>query len=95
MKFPTPLTFEWDEGNQDKNWNKHNVYYREIEEVFFNRPIKIFPDFQHSQTEHRFLAYGKTNTGDLLTVVFTIRDQKLRVISARRQNKKERHIYEI
>lgn len=94
MKFPTPLAFDWDEGNQEKNWNKHNVHYREIEEVFFNKPIKIFSDVTHSQTEHRFLAYGKTNTNDLLAVVFTIRDQKLRVISARRQNKKESCIYE-
>ncbi len=94
MKLHAPLTFDWDEGNQDKNLNKHGVHYREIEEVFFNRPVKIFPDIGHSQIERRFLAYGKTNSGDLLLVVFTIRDQKLRVISARRQNKKERYIYE-
>ena len=53
-----------------------------------------FPDSRHSQNESRFLALGKTHNNKLLTVVFTIRSNKIRVISARRQNKKERSLYE-
>ncbi len=94
MKLPVPIVFEWDEGNKEKNLKKHKIHYKEIEEVFFNRPIKIFSDTKHSQKEKRFMAYGKTNKDDKLTVIFTVRKKKLRVISARKQNKKERSIYE-
>ncbi len=94
MKLPIPLSFEWDEGNNDKNWNRHRVYFKEIEEVFFNRPIKFFPDKKHSDKEKRYIALGKTNSGILLLVIFTIRSEKIRVISARGQNKKERRKYE-
>ena len=94
MKLPIPISFEWDFGNQEKNWKKHRIHYKEIEEVFFNKPIKIFPDKQHSQKEDRFLAYGKTKTNESLTIIFTVRRNKLRIISARRQNKRERKIYE-
>ena len=94
MKLPVPILFKWDQGNKDKNWKRHKIHYKEIEEVFFNRPIKIFPDVGHSQKEKRFLAYGRTNSDVLLTVVFVVRNKKLRAISARRQNKNEKAIYE-
>ncbi len=91
---PKPLTSEWDEGNVDKNLIKHNVSSKEVEEVFTNQPLKIFADLKHSQQESRFLAYGITNIARKLTIVFIIRNQKIRVISARDQNKNERIIYE-
>ena len=88
-----PTGFDWDKGNQTKNL-KHNVLNKEAEEVFFNKPLKIFADFKHSQQERRFLALGKTNVGRKLTVVFTLRGSLIRVISARDQSKKERRVYE-
>jgi len=94
VKIPTPLAFDWDEGNKHKNLKKHGLPQREIEEIFFNRPIKIFPDLKHSQKERRFLALGKNSVGSHLTIIFTIRNNKIRVISARKQNKKERRVYE-
>ena len=89
-----PLAFDWDEHNQYKNWHKHQVKFRECEQVFSNTPLKIFPDPKHSHTEARFLAYGVTNKSKPLTIVFTIRNQQIRVISARHQNKKEGQAYE-
>ena len=94
MKLPIPIAFEWDKGNIDKNWNKHKLFYKEAEEVFFNRPIKLFSDFKHSKKETRYLALGKTNEERYVTIVFTIINSKIRVISARNQNRKERKIYE-
>lgn len=88
-----PLEFDWDEYNKDKNWEKHRVDFRECEQVFFNEPVKFFPDPKHSKTEKRLVAYGKTNKGRKLTVVFTIRNKKVRVISARPMSRKERRIY--
>jgi|SRR3989344_6052846 len=94
MKLPTPLSFDWDEGNKDKNWKKHKVFYKEAEEVFFNKPLEIFEDPMHSSLEQRYVIYGFTNKDRKLTVVFTYRRNKIRVISARNQSKKERIIYE-
>ena len=93
-KLPSPIAFEWDKGNIEKNYVKHGITNKEAEEVFFNKPLKIFQDAKHSQKEKRFLTYGVTNQKRGLTIVFTIRKQKIRAVSARDQNKKERRIYE-
>jgi len=87
--------FDWDEGNIDKNWKKHQVSNQETEEVFFNHPLLINLDKKHSsKKEIRFQVLGITNGGRRLFVVFTLRNNKIRIISARDQNKKERRIYE-
>lgn len=94
MKLPVPLSFDWDKGNTDKNWIKHQVHFKEAEEVFLNKPLKIFSDKRHSIKEKRFQALGITNNRRNLTIFFTIRNSMIRVISARDQNKKERRKYE-
>lgn len=91
---PGPIAFDWDEGNIDKSWEKHKVHFKEVEEVFFNRPLRIFEDEKHSLKEKRLLAYGITNKGRKLTIVFTLRKGKLRTISARDMNKRELALYE-
>lgn len=85
--------FEWDEGNGDKNWRKHNVSYKECQEVFNNIPLMLKFDELHSKTEKRFQALGKTNKGKRLFLAFTFRKNKVRVISARNQSKLERGVY--
>jgi uncharacterized protein len=82
--------FEWDKGNKDKNWIKHRITIKEAEEVFFNKPQSVFDDIKHSQKEKRYTIVGKNNSGKLLTVFFTLRNNKIRIISARNQSKKER-----
>lgn len=87
--------FSWDKGNIDKNWIKHKVKDKESEEVFFNLPLIVSFNEKHSiKTEKRFKTLGKTNQGKKLFIVFTIRKNKIRIISARKQNKKERRRYE-
>ncbi len=85
--------FDWDDGNREKNWLKHRVTWSECEEPFFNSPLLLNPDPAHSQTETRHFALGQTNAGRLLFVVFTIRKEKIRVISARDMSRKEREFY--
>jgi uncharacterized DUF497 family protein len=85
--------FEWDESNRDKNWVAHQVSVGECEEVFFNLPILVQSDPVHSQTEARHYVLGQTNTGRRLFIAFTVRNNKIRVISARDMSKKERTIY--
>jgi len=89
-----PITFEWDQGNNLKNWEKHKVGIDECEQVFFNKPLRIYPDQKHSKIEQRFTAYGRTNDDRKLTVVFTFRNRLIRIISARDQNKNEKTKYE-
>ena len=91
INLPDVLAFDWDQGNLE-HIKKHNVEYNECEDIFYNDPI-YFEDPKHSRVEERFLTYGVTNEERLLTIVFTIRNKKVRVISARNQNKKEREIY--
>ena len=82
--------FEWDKGNKDKNWLKHGVSNSECEEIFFNQPLIIGYDGKHSQTEKRFYALGHTDLGRRLFVVFIVRENRIRIISARDMSKKER-----
>ena len=85
-------TFEWDQWNTDKIRVTHHVEPFECEEVFFNEVLYL-RDEAHSKHEQRYRALGITNAGRLLFVVFTVRSEKLRVISARDMHRKERSIY--
>ncbi|MEI7589772.1 MAG: BrnT family toxin [Deltaproteobacteria bacterium] len=85
--------FDWDGHNSDKNWVKHCVSSTECEQVFFNVPLLIFDDTGHSLTENRFYVLGSTDKNRNLFIVFTIRNQKIRIISARDMNAKERGKY--
>lgn len=85
--------FQWDKGNSEKNWIRHRVTKNECEQVFLNKPIIVGDDRGHSQIESRWYLLGQTDTHRLLFVVFTIRKNLIRVISARNMNKKERRIY--
>jgi len=81
--------FDWDEGNFDKNWIAHQVSNSECEEVFFNRPLIVADDKKHSATEKRYYVLGRTDAERLLFIAFTIRNNLIRVISARDMNNKE------
>ena len=86
------IGFEWDKGNLTKNWERHQVSMGECEQVFYNEPLIVFDDDNHSQNEKRWYLLGITDTGRELFIVFTIRKDLIRVISARDMNKKERII---
>ncbi len=86
--------FEWDDGNRDKNWKRHKVHWTEAEEAFFNEPIVLLPDPQHSQIETRLALLGRTLAERRLVIVFTVRKTRIRVISAGDMSKKERRIYD-
>lgn len=87
--------FDWNEGNARKK-DKHSVSIAESEQVFFNEPLLLIADAKHGQGEIRFHALGKSDEGRVLHITFTLRNagEKIRVISARDMNRKERIIYE-
>ena len=92
--FRMPVEFEWDKANKGKNWVKHRVSDAECEEVFFDHLKQLANDIFHSGQEARHILIGKTKIGRVLFVVFTMRKHKVRIISARDLNHKEKHLYE-
>ncbi len=87
------IEFEWDKGNIDKNM-KHQVGDKESEEIFGSAKKTIIKDEKHSLKEERYMIWGKTNVGRKLTVFFTLRNDKVRIISARDMNRKEKNAYD-
>lgn len=85
--------FQWDKGNIEKNWLKHHILHIECEQIFFNELLIVADDSKHSQKEKRWFALGRTESERRLFVVFTIRKNLIRIISARDMNKKEKRKY--
>ena len=88
--------FDWDEGNARKSVEKHDVSQSEAEQIFFNQPLLVLADEEHSNREARYHALGITNGTRLLHITFTLRatGSLVRVISARDMHRKERLVYE-
>lgn len=88
-----PIEFEWDSGNVDKNFKKHGIENREIEEVFLNNPL-ISEDKKHLRVENRYQCLGINDKREKLFISFTVRNRKIRIISTRSMNKKEKNTYD-
>ena len=78
--FPGITGFEWDAGNSEKNWLRHQVAQFEAEQLFLNRPIVVRRAPEHSGPEVRYFALGRADSGRQLMVAFTLRGSRLRVI---------------
>jgi len=85
--------FEWNEGNSNKNWHLHRVTDGECEDIFFNLPLIIAADAKHSNREKRFYALGRTENNRWLFVAFTVRENLIRVVSARDMTRREQRKY--
>jgi len=94
LKFKKPLKFQWDRGNIEKNWNKHQVTTQEAEEAFLDKHRLILEDKTHTNTENRYILIGQTKLARPLFIVFTTRQTKIRIISARNLKRKKHHIYQ-
>jgi hypothetical protein len=88
------IGFEWGKHNSEKITTRHGVTPVECEQVFFNIPVIAGDDERHSKIENRFYVLGQTDSDRLLFLVFTVRNDKLRVVSARDMNRKERRVYQ-
>ena len=94
--FDSVTGFQWDAGNERKNYDQHGVSQAEAEEIFRDPNLLVMPDTAHSQLETRYNALGATVSGRRLHVTFTLREHgsKIRVISARAMSRPERRSYE-
>ena len=93
ISLPEFKAFDWDKGNFKKNWIAHEVTPQEAEQVFFNAPLIVADDIKHSETEKRYVVLGQTDDERYIFIAFTMRNNHLRVISARDMNRKERKVY--
>lgn len=88
-------SFDWDSGNSGKSLRKHFVTDAEIEEVFQDKKLLILGKQIAPETnEPRFGVIGMASSGRIIFVSFTIRELKIRPISARLAEKKIRKLYE-
>ena len=83
--------FEWDEGNAGKNFRKHGITDKESEEAFKSNVFIVLKTSYLD--EERFQLFGESMKRKT-TVIFTIRKNKIRIISAREMSRKERNYYE-
>jgi uncharacterized DUF497 family protein len=86
---PTIKGFQWDAGKNALNFKKHGIDFDEAVEVFYQPHCILRSD---RNTEERWIAVGETDNR-LITVVFTWRDDEVRIISARRARKNEERAY--
>jgi uncharacterized protein len=84
--------FDWDAGNRVK-CQKHGMSLLEIESVFAGRVLMI-GDSANSALEERQRAIGRTASGRMAFVVFTMRGEGIRPISARYMHRGEVEAYE-
>lgn len=88
-----PIEFEWDEGNLEKS-QRHGVSKMEIEQIYFDKKKKLIFDEKHSFSEERYILVGRSKKKRWIYTSMTIRDDKVRIFSARYMHKKEVELYE-
>lgn len=87
--------FEWDNGNLAKSKIKHGVDVDEVETVFrLKLAVPIGRQIQPVVDEERLCVVGPSSQGRMISIVFTLRDGRVRPISSRPASKKEKVLYE-
>ena len=86
--------FEWDSSKAADNFAKHGVHFDEATTIFDDGLSLTIPDPEHGWHENRFVTIGQSVQGRLLVVVYTERDDRIRLISVRTATPRERRIYE-
>jgi uncharacterized DUF497 family protein len=88
------MEFEWDTNKAIANLQKYEVSFAEAATVFGD-PLSItFPDLDHSINESRFITIGLSTNGRIIILSHTGRDERIRIISARKATRKEQRFYE-
>jgi hypothetical protein len=88
------MEFEWNPDKAVINLKKHNVSFQEAATVFNDALSVTFPDPDHSVGENRYIIIGISRFGQVLVVSHTDRENRTRIISARRATRQERRFYE-
>lgn len=87
------LRFEWDDAKAARNVRKHRVTFEEAVTSFDDELAIDADDEDHSGKEERRVLIGFSSKLRLLTVIYTERDEKIRLITARRSTRTEKARY--
>jgi uncharacterized DUF497 family protein len=87
------MRISFDPNKAAANFRKHGIRFSDAESVLFDA-MALTREDNDAEGEERFVSIGADATGRLLVVVFTYRDDEVRLISARLATAKERSYYE-
>ena len=87
------MEITWDPEKAAGNYHKHRIRFSDAESVLFD-PYALTSEDISSEGEQRHVSVGMDSSGRILVVVFTYRDDGIRLISVRRATKMERRHYE-
>lgn len=86
--------FEWDEEKNFSNIEKHGISFEEAAEVFKDKNVLEIYDTKNSDAnEDRYIAIGDVGELIIVVVAFTERTPRLRLITARYAESKEKEVY--
>jgi uncharacterized protein len=84
--------FEWDERKARTNFRRHRVDFADATTVF--EDVRAVTVVDEDPDEERYATIGTDALGQELVVVYTVRGERIRIISARRATRRERAQYE-
>ena len=87
------MSYEWDDEKNRANRKKHGIDFADAVTVFEDTEALTMHD-DDSEDEERFVTMGSDSLGKVLVVVYTWREENIRVISARPATRRERSAYE-
>ena len=88
------MEFEWDPRKAAKNFHKHRVSFNEAATVFGDPLGTTVTDPDHSLAEDRYITVGMSSRRRLVMVAHTVREERIRIISARGLTRAETEAYE-
>jgi len=86
------MKFEWDQNKNEQNIKKHQIDFENAKLIFSDSNRIIYQDLRNDYGEERFKTIGIVYN-IYISVIYTIRNPFIRIISARLANKKERTDY--
>ncbi len=86
------MEFEWDEGKRRANYAKHGLDFRDAEKIFQDITITA-EDNRRDYGERRFISLGRLEDV-VVVIVYTERNENIRIISMRKANQREKQAYE-
>ncbi len=87
------MNYQWDPKKAASNLRKHGIEFADAVGIFEDDWALTIEE-QHIESEQRFVSIGSDFLGRLIVVVYTYRNDDIRIISARRATKRERMSYE-
>ena len=86
------MEFDWDAAKSEANSNKHGISFDEAQDIF-DGPVLTWVDDRQDYGENRHISLGALSPSAVLVVIHTERGDKIRLISARKANRRERKVY--